>query len=319
MDKELIKRYLEGNCSDEEKIKVTEWIEDSPDHKKEYDILRRISDILIWRDESIANIYRTNYKEAKTRYIRVLQEVLKIAAVVVSTIVIYKLIFIPDVSEDKAFEAETGIMQTLIVPSGQRAEFIMEDGTKVWLNAGSVFRFPGKFSYDIREVTLDGEAYFDVAKNQEVPFVVRTGRYDIKVIGTKFNLMAYNKSTIFETTLLDGSVEILNKDEKKGIILSPNKCASLKDDKIVITSVTDTTHLYWKKGIISFKDEPFSSILNKLELYFDVKITVRNDEILNEIYSGKFRTKDGIEHILKVFRLKTKFTYTIDDNIITIK
>jgi ferric-dicitrate binding protein FerR (iron transport regulator) len=160
-----------------------------------------------------------------------------------------------------------------------------------------------------------------VAGNKSKPFIVKTEKYDIKVLGTKFNLMAYSGKGIFETSLLEGSVEVLNSGGSKGILIKPNEQIFQKNGQLIITSIINMNHFLWKEGIISFENEYFPELVKKLELYFDLKIAVKNDKILKYRCTGKFRTKDGVEHILKVLQLSNKFSYKVDDkqNIITIE
>jgi ferric-dicitrate binding protein FerR (iron transport regulator) len=212
-------------------------------------------------------------------------------------------------------------MQSLYVPAGQRAEITLEDGTKVWLNANTTLTFPNQFSGQNREVSINGEGYFDVVSNKLKPFIVKTDKYNVKVWGTKFNIMAYSGNENFETTLFEGSVEVLKSGVEKGILIRPDQRIFLAKNKLTIAPITDLNHQLWKEGIISFQDESFTELVNKLQLYFDIKIEVRNDKILNYQCTGKFRTKDGVEHILKVLRLRNKFNYTTDEktNTITIE
>ena len=108
-------------------------------------------------------------------------------------------------------------MQTVIVPAGQRAELLLADGTKVWLNSRSKLKFPDRFQKDARKVELDGEGYFEVTHQEEAPFTVHTSKYDVKVLGTEFNVKAYKDKEQFETSLLKGSVEVSNANKSQTI------------------------------------------------------------------------------------------------------
>jgi ferric-dicitrate binding protein FerR (iron transport regulator) len=213
------------------------------------------------------------------------------------------------------------VMQTIHVPPGQRVELILADHTSVWLNAGSTFTFPNVFSVDSREVVLDGEAYFNVRKNAGQPFTVKTSSYNITVLGTEFNVLAYNRSSLFEVSLFNGSVDVYSENGNKKIRLEPNTKVYLSNNRFIKEYISNYNQYLWKDGLICFDDEQVEGMISKLELYYDVKITVQNNSFKKQKYTGKFRTKDGIEHILKVFQLKDKFSYEKDDekNIITIK
>lgn len=317
MDNKLLYRYLSGDCSDEDRIEVAKWIDESPDHLEEYLSLRKINDISIWRLED----YELKQRNSKGSF-TILKEVLKIAAVVAISLLVYRIAFNREITGDIVAVADNySGMQILNVPAGQRAEITLEDGTNIWLNAGSILKFPGRFDGDIREVELDGEGYFEVTSDSDSPFIVKTKNYDIKVTGTAFNLLAYSRSNKFETTLVEGSVEILDSEGDEEIRLKANELAYLNDGEIMVTPVDDLSHLLWKDGIICIEDETFGDLLHKLELYYDVSIVVLDKGILDRRYSGKFRTKDGLNHVLKVFKLYHNFDFSFDkeNNIVTIE
>lgn len=212
-------------------------------------------------------------------------------------------------------------LQSIHVPAGQRAELMLADGTKVWLNSLSTLTFPGHFNGDIRNVKLDGEGYFAVTKNEKQPFIVETNKCNVKVLGTEFNVMAYAADSIWETALLEGAVEILSPGTTmNGMKLEPNTMASLKGNKLIKGRIKDPEHFLWREGLICFNNVSVKDMLEKLKLYYGVDIIVNNTKIFNNHYTGKFRVRDGVEHVLKVLKLNNKFTYKKDDekNVITI-
>ncbi|MGI5914506.1 MAG: FecR family protein [Bacteroidales bacterium] len=322
MDNDLLIRYLEGSCSEDDKVEVTKWIEEDPENLKNYLALRKLHDITIWRTGNVEDNSKEETVHTKKRIstVRVFREALKIAAIIALTLIIYDLCTDKKIDEnviDVVAEQKAGV-QTLNVPAGQRAEITLGDGTRVWLNAGSTLVFPGQFIGNTREVRLNGEGYFDISYNPENPFVVKTSRFDVKALGTSFNLMAYEGSPIFETMLLEGTVEITGEEYPNKIMLNPEEKVTLTGEKLVVSPIVNMEHLSWKDGIIYFDDETFGDLINRLKLYFDVNIEVQNKEIFNKTYSGKFRTKDGIVHILNVFKLRHNFDFTIDEDTNTI-
>lgn len=211
--------------------------------------------------------------------------------------------------------------QSIYVPAGQRAELMLADGTKVWLNSRSTLTFPGSFKGNIRNVKLDGEGYFAVTKNVEQPFIVETNKCNVKVLGTELNVMAYAADSVWETSLLEGAVEILVPgSNNSGMRLEPNMMASLKGNRLVKGRIKEVDYFLWREGLLCFNDISVRDMIEKLKLYYGVDIVVNNTRILKNRYTGKFRTKDGVEHVLKVLKLNNKFTYTKDDetNVITI-
>ncbi len=313
--KELLIRYIEGNCTDHEKVEVTKWLDSDPGNMKEYLAMRKLHDILIWQTNQKINLKQKSKIKTFGWRNPIYSEFLKIAAVFIIAIILSHYLLPKHQTESPV------AIQTLHVPAGQRAEITLEDGTKVWLNAKTTLKFPNKFSTQTREVKLDGEGYFEVAHNKSRPFIVSTDKYNVKVLGTKFNLMAYSDKGNFETSLLEGSVEILKPGIDKGVLIHPNEKIHLEENRLVISPIGNLNHFLWKDGIVSFDNETFPEMVKKLELYFDLKIFVKNDKIVNYRCTGKFRTKDGVEHILKVLKLKNEFIYEIDykRNIITIE
>lgn len=317
MDKGLLLKYIEGNCTEQEKILITEWLDSDIQNMKEYIALRKLNDISIWQTTELnVPTQKSGKSKDKIRLKTFYVEFVKIAAVFVLAFLIFSLY--SHLNGEKELPIAE---QSLNVPQGQRAQLTLADGTKVWLNAKSKLTFPNRFKEDTREVILDGEGYFEVTKDKAKPFIVRTSKYDVKVLGTTFDLKAYSKTEDFETSLLEGSVEILKPESSVKVLLKPNERISLQEGQLVIAPITHSDYFLWKDGILSFDDEPFPNLMKKLELVFDIEIEVKNDNVLKYSCTGKFRTKDGIEHILKVLQLANEFKYEVNSelNAITIK
>ncbi len=312
MNVELLRKYIEGNATDEESRRVTQWIQESPDNMREYMAQRKLFDVALWRTEPVMEARQPAKGHSRMR--RLCVEVAKVAAVLAVAWVGLQL------WPREPQPAEQVAMQTIYVPAGQRVELSLADGTRVWLNARTTLSFPGKFTGDTRCVKLDGEGYFDVAKNAGQPFVVETGKCDVKVLGTEFNVMAYREDSVWETSLLRGAVEIVIPGQRQTLRLEPNTMASLKGNRLTKGTIKETDHFLWREGLICFNNISVGDMMEKLKLYYGVDIVVNNRRIVNNRYTGKFRTKDGVEHVLKVLRLNNRFTYTKDDetNVITI-
>lgn len=308
---DLLLRYIKGETTEEERKSVMLWIEQSPDNMRQYRAMRKLYDISLWNipegKDTSKNITR------KINFRRVGIEVLKIASVLAICILLSKEFFSKE-------EIETE-MQSIYVPAGQRAELTLTDGTKVWLNSRSTFRFPNHFTANARNVELDGEGYFTVQHNEKAPFTVQTEKYAIHVLGTEFNVKSYNKSNVFETALIKGCVEISSPSMNKNLRLNPNEVALLSNGLLSKKAISDYNYFKWKDGLFCFEKETIENLIKKMQLYYDVTIKVERPALLQYRYSGKFRIKDGIEHVLKVLQLKHKFTYEKDENtnIITIK
>ena len=313
MNPELLQKYIAGNATEAEKQRVTEWIQENPENMREYMAQRKLHDMALWRTEPVAE---ENSRERKHFSLRgECMEAAKIAAVLAIVLLgTHYWTGKHQVPEDKTW-------QSIYVPAGQRAELMLADGTKVWLNSRSTLTFPGSFKGNIRNVKLDGEGYFAVTKNVEQPFIVETNKCNVKVLGTEFNVMAYAADSVWETSLLEGAVEILVPgSNNSGMRLEPNMMASLKGNRLVKGRIKEVDYFLWREGLLCFNDISVRDMIEKLKLYYGVDIVVNNTRILKNRYTGKFRTKDGVEHVLKVLKLNNKFTYTKNDetNVITI-
>jgi ferric-dicitrate binding protein FerR (iron transport regulator) len=212
-------------------------------------------------------------------------------------------------------------MNTLYVPSGQRAQLTLHDGTQVWLNAQSILTYPARFSGKQREVSVVGEAYFDVAKDQKKPFVVTTQQLTMEVLGTEFNVYSYPGAGYIETDLVEGSLKVYNKESPKAsVTLKPNEQLVVRDEKMYLGEIQNTDYFLWKDGIYAFENERLIDIIEKLQLYYDVKIIVKDPEIFNVRYTGKFRQRDGIDEILRIIQKIQRFNVQkdIENNVITL-
>lgn len=302
-------KYIKGETTPEEREKVVRWLDEDPEHIHQYHSLRKLYDISLW-----SPIEENLQEEKQTRTLKpVWIEFLKVAAVILITFLGTKAFF--DWKEDPVK------MQTVIVPAGQRAELLLADGTKVWLNSRSKLKFPDRFQKDARNVELDGEGYFEVTHKEEAPFTVHTSRYDVKVLGTEFNVKAYNSKNQFETSLLKGCVEVSNMNKSQVLRLRPDEQVISDGRQLIRSAISDKNYFRWKEGLLCLDDESISSLIEKLELYYDVDILVQKPSLMKYHYSGKLRISDGVEHVLKVLQLKHKFTYTKDEeqNLIIIK
>lgn len=212
-------------------------------------------------------------------------------------------------------------MNTLYTPAGQRACLVLQDGTEVWLNAKSKLVYPAQFTGEERRVKVEGEAFFNVAKDSVKPFIVSAMDVDMKVLGTQFNVYCYPDAGYVETSLLEGSVRVFfSGKEKEGILLKPDQQVTAANGKMVVKPIRLNEHFLWRDGVYAFENEPLIDILKKLELYYDVKIVVEDTTMFNETYTGKFRQRDSLDDIFKILQQIRSFKFCKDteNNIITL-
>ena len=150
---------------------------------------------------------------------------------------------------------------------------------------------------------MTGEAFFDVAKDEKRPFIVSTHQIDFQVLGTEFNVYSYPEADYVQADLVEGSLRIVEKaNQNNTVLLSSNEQMIFRENKMIVSSISNPSPMLWREGIYSFDNEPLASILQKLQLYYDVKIIVENPKIFNVRYTGKFRQRDGIDEILRIIQ-----------------
>lgn len=317
MDKEIFIKYFNGTISSEEEKQLLSWIETSEENKQLFMQERQLWDLLLlnYPEEINLNSDQTNRINNKTNTAkRILLEIAKIAAIFLVAISV-SFYFLSDRNE------ASQDWNTIEVPLGQRTHITLSDGTKVWLNAKTKFTFPDHFNKENRLVKLDGEAIFDVTHNEKSPFIVETEKFNVKVMGTEFNVYAYSQSNSFETTLIRGKVAIEKSNSAETAIeLSPSHMAQYNEltGKLELKQVNTQQSVFWREGIYSFENETLSSIFQRLERYYEVEFDVKNRKILQDNFTGKFRYRDPIEIILEVVKKSNRFRYSKNDNKITI-
>lgn len=194
------------------------------------------------------------------------------------------------------------VYNTLSTPRGGQYQLVLPDGSKVWLNSASSIHFPVSFSGSTREVSITGEAYFEIARNENKPFIVKVGDMAINVLGTRFNVMAYSDEAFSKTTLLEGAVKIVTHNEAR--MLSPgeqinlNKAGEIKWIKQVDVDET----IAWKNGLFDFSDADIPSIMRILSRWYNIEVEYKNGVPPGQI-TGKIPRDTRLSNVLKMLEL----------------
>jgi len=358
MDEILIK-YITGSATIEERDMARKWINENHNNQKYFDELKEYYQVSMLVKTPSGYKIEEGWSRVKSGYYKkkFLAEQKKVMMFRKKTIRITSLaaaiIFIALILSTLLYNNSGGkhiLSQNpdneIVVPLGAKSQIILSDGTKVWLNAGSKLRFPVNFLSDIREVYLEGEAFFDVSKNMKKLFVVKTSGINVKVYGTQFNIKSYPEENQIQTTLVKGVVTIEQADgkpAKKIIYLKPNETAtyyksssnidiidredvSLKKikvenpaEKIIIAPKTDVLPIIsWKDNRWVIDGEELKSLAIKLERRYNVKITFENENLKYYKFSGTL-TNETFEQVLKVMQLSAPILFSIDGNNVVFK
>jgi len=361
----LLTKYLSGETDESETIQVERWKSFSSENTaileklhKSWDIASAGAGMNEWdknksKEQFLLKLiqYQSNLEdETPTVYVtgwRIIRNVLTYAAVTLifiglPSLFIYRHFFVTPIDS-----IEGKVLTQITAPKGSKTEMVLADGSKVWLNAGSVLKYGTDFNKKDREVFLDGEAYFDVAKNKNKPFLVQTSKLTLRVLGTSFNVKSYSEENTIETTLIRGAVKV-EKFEMDGSVsnylLKPNQKAifnktvgnikfyDLSDKKLLKRAIKEDTSISnlpqktqnsiepistleekdisWKDGYFLVFDETLESIMIKVERRFDVAIQFKNEAIKKLRYSGKIKESTP-EQILEALKITSPIEYEI--------
>ena len=212
----------------------------------------------------------------------------------------------------------------IIVPFGKRTRLLLSDGTKVWLNAGSRLAFPQNFEEGKREVFLEGEAIFDVAKRSDVRFLVHTKDFVVNVTGTVFNVTAYSDDASSNAVLAEGKIELTS----KGGLFSKETIHMLPGTKVVYDPasksmsaqrVNPDDYLSWRDGFMVIRGEKLQEILKKLSRYYNVKMILEDQAVAAETFSGRLDLKESPREVLTVISHMVPLSIHELDNKLIIK
>ncbi|MNX55239.1 fec operon regulator FecR [compost metagenome] len=175
---------------------------------------------------------------------------------------------------------------------GEHAAIMLSDGTKIWLNAGSLLKYPAKFKGDTREVYLTGEAFFDVAKDKKHPFIIHTNKMDTKVLGTSFNVQAYPDNATQEVSVLTGRVNVKSIVTEENVYVTPGQKVVFKSKSNKLQAFTDipvNSISLWRKNIIVFEDAPLPEVIATINRKYNVTIEIGNKNLNNLKISAYFK------------------------------
>lgn len=207
------------------------------------------------------------------------------------------------------------------VGSGERVNLVLPDGTKVNLNSESTLSYDiSTFNKKQREVALAGEAYFEVAKNEKVPFLIGTSHLNVEVLGTTFNLLARNENESIELSLIEGKVHLVSSITKEDVVLYSKQCAVLDKNtgKISVFKANNNMATAWRRSELAFQATPVSKVLREIERSYGITIELdANNAGLDDLFTGTFSTKN-LEETLAILKMHYRFNYSIDGNVVHI-
>ncbi|SHG30905.1 FecR family protein [Pedobacter caeni] len=210
------------------------------------------------------------------------------------------------------------LYHTISTPKGGEYQITLPDGTHIWLNAASSLRFPDRFKGKERNVELKGEGYFEVAKNKAMPFKVKTGNQMIQVLGTHFNVKAYEDEASYKTTLLEGSVKVYS--GKQGSIIKPGEQAKVskeEGDQIRIAQVDVEEEMAWKNNKLIFNSKPLKDIMRSVSRWYNVEV-IYEGQIAEKVFTGTISRYENVSEVLKMLESTNLVHFKIEERRITV-
>jgi len=325
----IIERNITGCATVEEQTALHSWLERDQANRDAYfrmkniwdscrikgysqDVIRREWELLAKRINAVELHLKPVFRRTST-----IRQWMRYAAVfAVATGLTAALVLLLQSQSEQVTPQIT--WQQITVPNGQRTQVILSDSSKVWLNAGTILKYPSDFGVQKRQVILDGEASFRVM-TADVPFTVMADDVEITVLGTHFNVRNYSTENYVETTLFEGSVKM--QTSQKETIMKPGDVATYRKDRQTaeVKQIQDVTDKFaWNNNHLIINGECLEDIARMLERRYDVHIVITNQELKDYRYTGKFVYNETIQQVLKVISLTTKMQYTMEGNEITI-
>jgi len=343
IDDELLIRYLTETATSEENLQVEQWYALSDENRRTLEQLYftlQVSNRLkviqsVNRDNALCHLKdRIRKQEKATRRRIVIRYFQRVAAILFFPVVLLLIGLL--LQKDK-----TPVQYVELHSNpGMIASFELPDGSKVWLNGGSNLRYPCVFNGKNREVEMSGEGYFEIAHNARQPFLVKTSEsFSLEVLGTSFNLSAYNDENIIETTLVEGSIRlnllhdgkivqhVMKPNEK--VIYTKNKesesikvitglpqnhpttsSPDTKAESVRIATVDPKYDIAWKDHQIMFKNHPMEQVIRMLGRYYNVQFVVKNNKVMDSEITGKF-SNEQLQQVMEYLKIASGIKYSI--------
>jgi ferric-dicitrate binding protein FerR (iron transport regulator) len=309
----LIDDYLNGTISDDLRQFVEDWKAENEEqfegYCKVWESTLLISEMQSY--DAIRALNKVTRRIKGARSVNWWSHIQKIAATLLIPVLLASLLYTQYLKSNT--HQDEIVWQTIETLPGQKSNLKLPDGTSVWLNSETKLTYPVPFTRELREVKLSGEAFFDVTRVDNCPFMVDMGEINIKVLGTRFNVCNYHIDDRMEIILESGIIE-LNSDENEvknaQLILSPGEKASYfkQEEKLTVHSVQADLYTAWIDGKLIFRDDPMNDVVKRLNQWFNVEIIITNPEISKYKFTATFQN-ESLEQVLELLKISSPILY----------
>lgn len=314
---EYLLAYLKGEANEEQQRLAGEWLRIPENHQ----IYRQLSEInSLAADLRLVGDFNVNegkqkvWKKYRAKKLIVISTLMqRVAAILFLPVLLGGVWYYLQQNELRKDLMGLMVTQEIVTQPGTKTHLFLPDSTEVWLNAASTLRFPSVFAGNERRIELDGEAYFQVYKNKQKPFIVNTRFQEIEAVGTAFNISAYTGDLKYSTTLAEGKVKVADRENEsqvasleQGVQLNYNTQTKLYQQQRV--RVNDV--IAWRDGVLIFNETPFFEVAAKLGRWFNADIKIADQSVANYRFTGTF-TSESLEQVMELLALSTPIDYSM--------
>ncbi|WP_235848644.1 FecR family protein [Parabacteroides timonensis] len=325
---DLIIDRLSGNLSKTDGELLDNWLDESEENRLYFSQMKDLWDSSGIVNEGFSFDYERAYELFRTRTASpafksqgkkrpLWKKAVSVAAVLLPFIFLGYYTALYFRSQQK--EIPVSLISEITCPNGSRTQLRLADGSLVWLNSGSTLFYSDDFGKSNRYLKLVGEAYLEVARNEQLPLIVEAGEMKVKVLGTKFNVSAYGDSEEIRVFLLNGSVS-LSGEGGEPLVLQPMEKAiyNIGSGQLEVFEEKSGSALSWMQNRLIFKGETLAQIVRTLQRCYNVKINIHNELLKERRFAGDFKTNDPIDKVFKIMASSNKFHYMIKGDTIDI-
>jgi ferric-dicitrate binding protein FerR (iron transport regulator) len=320
MEQDQIIKYITGNLEETEAQEVRVWISTNDAGKSEFIRLKNIHALasegkhILQINDEFLQLERQIFQTRQPSKLIMFRRYLKYAAVLITVLCVG--FSLSEIRNSRPLSSEESLTNEFFAPIGQISEFTLADGSRVWLNSGTRIKVPANFSPTSRKLFMEGEAFFEVTKDPKHPFIVQTKELSIKVMGTSFNVSAYETEKNMEITLVEGVVGIRDRESQNigklttGQQLIYDKATGTNRKRVVNTCPYEA----WRDGKMIFKDRTLEYIAERLERWYSVKINFKDQTISQIKFTGTILKNKPLSQVLEAITLTAPIRFDIKIN-----
>lgn len=318
MDSEKLIHKITESKPLKDSDELLDYINESGENTKEYIRYKSLWAMLQtgneMDEETINDGYKAVKRKVKGRRNSILLNIAKYAAIIILAVSAGYMVQYAGLNNEIA-------MNEIIVPKGNRTSVVLPDGSKVWLSNGTKLVYPESFVGNFRDVQLEGEGFFEVTHDKDHPFIVNVGQHRIKVLGTKFAVVAYPDDDEVKAELVSGKIQFdiqsgVTEESYKSFMVKPmhSLVYDKTSGKVYESIIPDGFHDYWQKGTYRFRNETFDSLATKIARIYNVEIIFGDEELKNRTFTGTLNVDDNIYTLMEVFKSASgkPFEYRFD-------